>query len=125
MEATPKKILVIEDDPVGHSAIRDYLVAHGYEVHSATDGAKGVTLAREIAPDLVLCDVLLPLKSGFEVCFELKREPKPAPVVLMSAILRREDDQRYGKEGVHADAYLVKPFALGAMLTRIRHLIGK
>jgi DNA-binding response OmpR family regulator len=125
MEATPKKILVIEDDPVGHSAIRDYLVAHGYEVHSATDGARGVTLARELAPDLVLCDVLLPLKSGFEVCFELKREPKPAPVVLMSAILRREDDQRYGKEGVHADAYLVKPFALGAMLTRIRHLIGK
>jgi two-component system sensor histidine kinase ChiS len=124
METTAKKILVIEDDPVGRIAIRDYLTAHGYEVHTSTDGASGVTMAKALSPDLVLCDVLLPLKSGFEVCFELKREPEPKPVVLMSAILRGEDEQRYGREGVHADSYLVKPFSLGAMLTRIRHLIG-
>lgn len=129
MEATAttpaKKILVIEDDPVGRTAIRDYLSAHGYDVRVAPDGASGVSMAKELTPDLVLCDVLLPLKSGFEVCFELKREPHPAPVMLMSAILRGEDEQRYGREGVHADCYLVKPFSLGAMLTRVRQLIGQ
>jgi DNA-binding response OmpR family regulator len=125
MEATHKKILVIEDDPVGRAAIGDYLEAHGYEVCSASNGAEGVEKARELHPDLVLCDVLLPLKSGFEVCFELKREKSPAPVLLMSAVLRSEDEQRYGREGVHADGYLVKPFALGAMLTRIRQIIGR
>jgi two-component system phosphate regulon response regulator PhoB len=123
MEAL-KKIVLIEDDPVGRTAIQDYLTAHGYEVHAAHDGAKGLALARELAPDLVLCDVLLPLKSGFEVCFELKRDPHPAPVLLMSAVLRGEEEQRYGRDGVHADGYMVKPFAMGAMLSRIRHLIG-
>lgn len=123
MGESAKKILVIEDDSVGLGVLRDYLWAHGYEVHSATDGAKGVELARSLHPDLVLCDVLLPLKSGFEVCFELKREPRPAPVVLMSAILRSEDEQRYGKEGVHADGYFVKPFALSSVLARIKQLV--
>lgn len=125
METSSKKILVIEDDPVGRIAIRDYLTAHGYEVHTVLDGASGVSMARALEPDLVLCDVLLPRKSGFEVCFELKREANPAPVVLMSAILRGEEEQRYGREGVHADSYLIKPFSMGAMLTRIRQLIGQ
>lgn len=124
--ATPsKKILVIEDDPVGRRMIGDFLAAKGYHVLWATNGSEGVEMARMTDPDLVLCDVLLPRKSGFEVCFDLKRVGSAvrAPVVLMSAVLRSNEEQTYAKDGLRADAYLVKPFAMSAMLARIEELL--
>jgi DNA-binding response OmpR family regulator len=119
-------VLVIEDDETARRLLEDYLTARGFEVVAATNGAEGLELARQRKPDVVLCDVLLPRKSGFEVCFELKRrgaDPSP-PVVLMSAILQGGADQRYAKEGVHADAYFVKPFPMSAMVSRIEQLLA-
>ncbi len=124
MPTLAKRILVIEDDPVGRAMLQDCLVARGYQVVWASNGAEGVELARMVNPDLVLCDVLLPKKNGFEVCFELKRGPHArTPVVLMSAILQGGDEQKYAKEGVRADAYLVKPFPMSAMIARIEQLL--
>ncbi len=129
-EASPvnaKKILVIEDDHVGGTMLRDYLSAHGYDVHWAKNGVEGVERARELHPDIVLCDVLLPRKSGFEVCFELKRPwadgERPPPIVLMSAVLERDAERRYATD-LRADAYFVKPFKMGTMLARIEQLLG-
>jgi len=122
---TKKRILVIEDDAVGRTMLHDYLVARGYSVIAATNGAEGLELARMVRPDLVLCDVLLPKKNGFEVCFELKRPANgpPLPVVLMSAILSSRDEQKYAQGDLHADAILVKPFAMSAMLARVEQLL--
>ena len=124
--AARKKILVIEDDPVGLVAVRDYLTAHGYDVHTATNGVDGLELAQLVDPDLVLCDILLPKKSGFEVCFELKRPSRAFghPVVLMSAILSGENEQTYARRDLHADGYLVKPFSMKWMLARIEALLS-
>jgi DNA-binding response OmpR family regulator len=121
-----KKILVIEDDPVGRRMITDFLTAKGYQVIWAANGADGVDMARMVQPDLVLCDVLLPRKSGFEVCFDLKRVGSEiqAPVVLMSAVLRSSEEQTYAKNGLRADAYLVKPFPMSTMLARIEQLLA-
>lgn len=121
-----KKILVIEDDPVGRRMISDFLTAKGYQVIWAANGADGVEMARMVSPDLVLCDVLLPRKSGFEVCFDLKRVGSEikAPVVLMSAVLRSSEEQTYAKNGLQADAYLVKPFPMSTMLARIEQLLA-
>ena len=123
--AAGKRVLVIEDDETARRLLEDYLTARGYDVVAATNGADGLDLARESKPDVVLCDVLLPRKSGFEVCFELKRRSaeRPPPVVLMSAILQGGADQRYAKEGVHADAYFVKPFPMSTMVSRIEQLL--
>jgi DNA-binding response OmpR family regulator len=124
--AIAKKILVIEDDPVGRRMISDFLTAKGYQVIWAANGADGVEMARMVSPDLVLCDVLLPRKSGFEVCFDLKRVGSEikAPVVLMSAVLRSSEEQTYAKNGLQADAYLVKPFPMSTMLARIEQLLA-
>ena len=128
MARTPdaKKILVIEDDPVGRRMLSDFLVSKGYSVTWAANGADGVEMARMVDPDLVLCDVLLPRKSGFEVCFDLKRAGAAlrAPIVLMSAVLRSSEEQTYAKDGLRADAYLVKPFAMSAMLAHIEQLLA-
>jgi DNA-binding response OmpR family regulator len=124
-EPSRKKILVIEDDPVAQKMVTDFLVAKGYQVHWAMNGVDGLEVAQLVDPDLVLCDVLLPRKSGFEVCFELKRAGKKQerPVILMSAILSGDADQRYAKEGVRADAFLAKPFSMSAMLSRIQQFL--
>jgi DNA-binding response OmpR family regulator len=121
-----KRILVIEDDPVGRSLLTDYLVARGYAVIAATNGAEGLELAKLVRPDLVLCDVLLPKKNGFEICFELKRPTNgpPLPVVLMSAILSSKDEKRYAESDLRADAILVKPFAMSAMLAQVEQLLA-
>ena len=121
-----KRILVIEDDLVGRTMLQDYLVARGYQVIVASNGAEGLEFAMMVRPDLVLCDVLLPKKNGFEICFELKRPSNgpPLPVVLMSAILSSRDEKKYAESDLHADAILVKPFAMSAMLARVEQLLA-
>lgn len=121
-----KRILVIEDDATARTLLIDYLVARGYSVIAASNGAEGLELAKLVRPDLVLCDVLLPKLSGFEVCFELKRPANggPMPVVLMSAVLGGPDERKYAEQSLHADAVLVKPFAMSLMLARVEQLLA-
>lgn len=120
-----KRILVVEDDPIGRKVVVDFLSAHGYRVSAAKNGPEGVEKAVILRPDLIVCDVLLPKKSGFEVCFEIKRsaETRDVPVLLMSAVCSDTHSERHAKQGVHADGYFVKPFSLHVMLERIRELL--
>lgn len=120
-----KRILVIEDDAVGRKLLTDFLTSKGYEVDWATNGADGVQLAEERSPDLVVCDVLLPRMSGFEVCFALKRaaRERQMPIVLVSALLQGESEAEYARV-LKADASFVKPFELKAMLAKIEELLA-
>lgn len=120
-----KRILVIEDDAVGRKLLTDYLSSKGYDVDSASNGADGVQLAEERSPDLVVCDVLLPRMSGFEVCFALKRasRDRPVPIVLVSAVLQGESEAEYARV-LKADGCFVKPFELKAMLAKIEELLA-
>lgn len=120
----PKRILVIEDDLYGRKLLHDYLVSKGYDVECATNGVEGLERAQAFAPDLVVCDVILPRKSGFEVCFDLKRPSadRQPPVLLMSAILQGDSEQRYARE-LNADGVFVKPFSMKVMLARIEQLL--
>jgi len=123
-----KKILVVEDDPVNLQILSDFLSAHGYDTRGATTGPEGIESFRRERPDLMLVDVQLPRKNGFEVCFEVKRSPegRDTPVLLMSAVYTdREHAERYAHDGLHADGYLLKPFDLADLLARVRGLLGR
>ncbi len=122
-----KKILVVEDDPSNLQILEDFLGAHGYVTCAATTGPEGIARFHDERPDLMLVDVQLPRKNGFEVCFEVKRSPHGSalPVLLMSAVYTdREHATRHAEEGVRADDYLLKPFNLTDLLARVRGLIG-
>ena len=124
--ASAKKILVVEDDPVNLQILTDYLAANGYAMHGASDGAAGIRAFFSERPDLLLVDVQLPKKSGFEVCFEVKRSSEGAaiPVLLMSAVYAPRDQlDRLAAPGMAA-GYLTTPFALAELLTQVRSLIG-
>lgn len=121
-----KKILVVEDDPVNAMILDDYLSANGFEVSVARSGPEGVERFHLELPDLMLVDVMLPRKNGFEVCFEIKRTPhgRRMPLVFMSAVYRdQENAERYAQRDLAADAYLTKPFDLGTMLAKVRGLL--
>lgn len=121
-----KKILVVEDDPVNAMIVGDFLSANGYEVSLARTGPAGIEMCQTVQPDMMLVDVMLPRRNGFEVCFEVKRTEhgRAMPLVLMSAVCRSAEDVTRRSEGVRADAYLEKPFALSRLLAQVHASIG-
>lgn len=123
-----KTILVVEDDPVNGLVLLDFLEAHGYRVLLSKTGPDGVAAFAQDRPDMVLVDVLLPRKNGFEVCFDIKRTERgrETPVLLMSAIYKDvAHAEQHARSNLGAAGFLVKPFELGDLLTRVRSLIGE
>jgi DNA-binding response OmpR family regulator len=123
-----KKILVVEDDPVNQMILVDFLAANGYHMIAAASGPEGIERFERDTPDLMLVDVQLPRKNGFEVVREVKSQPtgKTTPVLLMSAVYSdRDQTSRLAKLGSLADGYLSKPFDLVQLLAQVRHLLGE
>jgi CheY-like chemotaxis protein len=123
-----KKILVVEDDPVNQQILSDFLAANGYEIIAASSGPEGITRFQHDAPDLLLIDVQLPRKNGFELCREIKSSPegKATPILLMSAVYTdRDQSDRTVQIGTLAEGYLSKPFDLVVLLATVRQLLGE
>ena len=121
-----KKVLVVEDDPLNVQVMSHFLRAHGYDIVVARTGTEGIEAFAEHHPDLVIVDVQLPRKNGFEVCFEVKRteDGRRTPVLLMSAVYTdKEHAKRYSTE-LHADGYLGKPLDMHRLLRQVQGLIG-
>ena len=112
-----KRILVIEDEPQMLLGLRDNLELEGYEVVTAADGEDGLAKAISTAPDLVILDVTLPRKNGFEVCRELRARANPTPVVMLSSKDGLFDRARGRMVG--SDQYLTKPFTKESLLKAV------
>lgn len=112
-----KNILVVEDE----KAIADILVFNlqreGYEVYEANDGAKGLELAMNKSPDLILLDVMLPQMDGFEVCKKI-RQTSQVPILMLTA-REEEADKVLGLE-LGADDYITKPFSMRELMARVK-----
>ena len=123
-----KKILVVEDDPVNQMILSDFLAANGYDTVAASSGPEGIERFEQDAPDLLLVDIQLPRKNGFELLREIKGRPdgKSTPILLMSAVYSdRDQSSRTLQLGTLADGYLAKPFDLVLLLNRVRQLLGE
>ena len=113
-----ESILVIEDDAAILSGIVDLLESEGFSVSAVRDGAKAMRLYRDKKPDLILLDIMIPEKSGYEVCKEIRREDPHTPILMLTA-KGEEVDKVVGLE-IGADDYIVKPFGVNELLARIR-----
>ena len=123
-----KKILVVEDDPVNQMILSDFLAANGYDTVAASSGPEGIERFERDAPDLLLVDIQLPRKNGFELLREIKARPtgKTTPILLMSAVYNdRDQSSRTIQLGTLADGYLSKPFDLVQLLAQVRQLLGE
>ena len=117
-----KRVLVIDDEPTVTEVVERYLVREGYEVASAADGADGLRLAREWAPNLVVLDLMLPSVDGLEVCRQLRRETQ-VPIIMLTA--RGEETDRVVGLEMGADDYLVKPFSPRELVARVKAVLRR
>ena len=112
------RILVVEDEPPIASALEDDLKLEGYEVEVVREGEAASRRAREQSFDLIILDVMLPHKDGFEVCRELRRAGLRMPVILLTA-KTQESDKVLGLE-LGADDYVTKPFSPRELRARVK-----
>ncbi len=111
------RILLVEDDISIAGLIRDYLEIEGFSVEHTADGNSGLVMAKQGSFDLILLDVMLPGKSGFEICREIRKQ-SDVPVLLVSA--RKEDIDKIRGLGLGADDYITKPFSPGELTARVK-----
>lgn len=119
------KLLVIDDDHAVRVNLVELLEAEGFEVLSAADGRRGVQLARQSLPDLIICDIMMPELDGYGVLAELRQDSAVAtiPFIFLTALADRSDLRQGMNLG--ADDYLVKPFARSELLTAIASRLAK
>lgn len=117
------RILLVEDERKVARFIQQGLEAEGYEVDVAMDGVNGEEKARSMEYDLVILDVLLPKKDGFEVLSSLRKSSFEQPVLMLTARGTTEDIVRGLDQG--ADDYLTKPFSFEELLARVRSLLRR
>jgi len=118
-----KRILVIEDEPQMLLGLRDNLELEGYEVQTAGDGEEGLARASSFSPDLVILDVMLPKKNGFDVCRDLRGRGVQTPILMLTA--RGQVIDRVLGLKLGADDYLTKPFDMMELLARIEALLRR
>lgn len=118
-----KKILVIEDEPNIRELILYNLKTNGYEAVAAEDGIMGITMVHREKPDLILLDIMLPEKNGYEICRELRDEGNETPIIIITA-KTEETDKVMGLE-YGADDYISKPFGIREMMARIKAVLRR
>lgn len=118
-----EKILVVDDSPTDLRLVTDALKGHGYRISTAVDGEEALAKASVEPPDLMVLDIILPKKNGFQVCRQLKTAPgtKDIKIILLSS--KSQDSDRFWGLKQGADDYLVKPFEDDELLTHIADLL--
>lgn len=116
------KVLVVDDDPVLNQMIAANMKISGYEVVTATSGSAGLRIAREVKPDVIILDVMMPGMDGFETCRQL-RDFSTAPVLFLTA--RGEEVDLVEGFEAGADDYMRKPFSQRELELRIRALLQR
>ena len=118
-----KRVLVIEDEPSLSMAIRDELEFEGFAASVVEDGKAGLDRILAESPDLVVLDLMLPGKSGFEICREVRDRGITTPIIMLTARAQEADRVRGLELG--ADDYMVKPFSLAELVARIRAVLRR
>jgi two-component system alkaline phosphatase synthesis response regulator PhoP len=117
------RILIVEDEPGIALGLEDDLTVEGYDVEVAADGTTGARRAREAAFDLIVLDVMLPGKDGFEVCRELRRAGMRTPILMLTAKSQEAEKVLGFEQG--ADDYVTKPFGTRELRARIKALLRR
>jgi len=118
-----KKVLIVEDDQAMAVGLRDGVASEGYQVLYASDGVAGQEMAERLAPDIIILDVMMPRKSGLDVCRELRAAGNEVPIIMLTARGQAIDKVLGLKLG--ADDYMTKPFSLMELLARIECVLRR
>lgn len=112
------KILVVEDEPSLIFTLRDTLETEGYDVIVSEEGTQAVEMVKEHKPDLMILDIMLPGKSGYDILEEIRKEKFTFPVIMLTA--KDQEPDKVKGLSLGADDYLTKPFGVKELLARIK-----
>jgi len=120
-----KKVLIVDDEPNIVAALEYLLQRSGYEVRAAANGDEALRQMEAFGPDLVLLDVMMPQKSGYEVCQRIREREdwRPIKIIMLSARGREAEVSKGLSLG--ADLYITKPFSNAELVARIGDLLGE
>lgn len=118
-----KNILLIDDDPALRIGLRESLEKENFAVFEAENGEDGYEMSKSQKYDLILLDLILPLKDGIEVCRDLRNEGIKTPIIMLTS-KREEVDKIIGLE-IGADDYITKPFSLRELIARIKAVLRR
>ena len=119
-----QRIVVADDDPIVVRFLSAVFQGEGFEVRTAEDGEKAIQVIREFKPDLIILDLVMPYRDGFEVCQRVRALPESrrTPVIILSMKEKEQDALRAFEVG--ADDYIRKPFNALELVARARKLIS-
>ena len=114
------RILVVEDDPSMQQVLERHLLTENYEVHLADDGSEGLQRTRELKPDFVLCDWVMPRLDGIQYCRSVKSDPSLRETYVALVSSRSTMDDRVIGLDAGADDFLAKPWDIAELMARVR-----
>lgn len=118
MSDRSKRILIVEDEPSLVFTLKDTLEAENYDVTVVTDGADAVETVKEVEPDLMILDLMLPNVSGYDICKEIRDLKYTFPIIMLTA--RDQEIDKVTGLNIGADDYITKPFGVKELLARIK-----
>ena len=121
---TPKRILVVEDEDNIAVALDSLMSREGYEQRRTATGAGAVDMIRDMHPDLVLLDVMLPEVSGYEICQNVRMDPALNDVKILMMTARGSAMERRKGLAMGADGFISKPFELKALRAEVRRILA-
>jgi len=119
-----KKVLIADDEPNIVTALEFLLQRSGYEVLIARDGDEALKIVESAGPDLVLLDIMMPVRSGFEVCKRIRERPEWAHIKVVMLSAKGRDAEVNKGMVMGADLYVTKPFSTRELMERIRGLLA-
>ena len=119
------RVLVIEDEPNIRDALRFILAREGWEVHVHENGATALGAVKESAPGVVILDVMLPNRSGFDVLREMRADADTAALPVLMLTARGQEADRVMAEEIGADRFMTKPFSNADVVAAVRELARK
>jgi DNA-binding response OmpR family regulator len=117
------RVLIVEDDAAMATALKDGFTFEGFDIVLAKDGEAGLKAAREMSPDVIVLDVMLPKMNGLDVCKRLRSEGSNVPIMMLTA-RGQEIDKVLGLK-LGADDYVTKPFGFMELIARVEALLRR
>lgn len=118
------KILIVDDEPNIVISLEFLMKKEGFEIAVANDGEEALAKVSSFGPDLMLLDVMMPKKSGFEVCEALRADPANASLQIVMLTAKGRDTEVAKGLAIGADAYITKPFSTKELVAKVKSMLG-
>lgn len=116
-------VFLVEDSTTTRTMMSELLIKQGLKVETATDGVEALAMLPTISPDIVILDIVMPKMNGYEVCRNIKSDPKTKHLPVLICSSKGEDFDRYWGMKQGADAYIAKPFQPKELIATIKQLL--